>query len=244
MADSNNQPQKIVFDLSFIELAESYLKKSKKPSVADFAKTIGTDENSVISWASKLKKDADGNVTDQLARPKFHAIIESIKNFKQVKQVIEKIVEEIKEEELNERQEKFCQLYATDREFFGNGVDSYLEVYDVDKSKSGWYNTACAAASRLLRNVKVFERINNILETEGLNDAFVDKQLKFLITQHASFDSKLGAIREYNKLKSRITEKMDLSSKGEKLASVVGFTVLAPGEQIDDPSASNNQTNL
>jgi hypothetical protein len=50
-----------------------------------------------------------------------------------------------------------------------------------------------------LRNVKVSERINELLEQGGLNDHFVDKQLSFLIAQHADFKSKLGAIREYNK---------------------------------------------
>lgn len=117
---------------------------------------------------------------------------------------------ETKEGELNQKQELFCQLYATDREFFGNGVETYLEVYDIDRGKPNWYKTACAAASRLLSNVKIIERISQILEEQGLNDTFVDKQLKFLITQYASFDSKLGAIKEYNKLKQRIVDKSEV----------------------------------
>jgi hypothetical protein len=32
---------------------------------------------------------------------------------------------------LNPKQELFCELYATDREFFGNGVQSSIEAYDV-----------------------------------------------------------------------------------------------------------------
>lgn len=110
---------------------------------------------------------------------------------------------------LNPKQERFCTLYATDREFFGNGVESYLEVYDVDRGKPNWYKTACSAASRLLSDVKVIERINQQLEATGLNDAFMDKQLVFLATQHSDFSSKLGALREYNKLKARITEKSE-----------------------------------
>lgn len=114
-------------------------------------------------------------------------------------------------EELNPKQEEFCRLYATEREFFGNGVDSYVEAYDVDTSKPNWYKSACSSASRLLSNVKICERINSLLETDTLNDMFVDKQLGFLITQHASFSDKLGAIREYNKLKKRITDKVEHS---------------------------------
>lgn len=109
-------------------------------------------------------------------------------------------------DKLNPKQERFCQLYASDHEFFGNGVQSYIEVYEPDQSKPNWYKTALAASSRMLANVKVCDRINQLLEEGGLNDQFVDKQLTFLITQHADFGSKMSAIREYNQLKSRITK--------------------------------------
>ncbi len=112
-------------------------------------------------------------------------------------------------EKLNLKQEKFCRLYATDREFFGNGVETYIEVYKPER-KGNWYKTACAAASRLLSNVKICNRINELLSDEGLNDQFVDKQLLFLITQHDDKGAKTKAISEYNKLKKRIESKMEL----------------------------------
>jgi hypothetical protein len=112
-------------------------------------------------------------------------------------------------DKLNPKQELFCQLYTSDIEFFGNGVQSYVEAYNPDQSKPNWYKTALASASRLLTNVKVIDRINELLEEKGLNDSFVDKQLKFIITQHADFGSKMSAIREYNKLKSRIIDKSE-----------------------------------
>lgn len=115
-----------------------------------------------------------------------------------------------KTSKLNLRQELFCQLYATQSEFFGNGVQSYIEAYEPDTTRPNWYKTACASASRLLANDKVIARINEILEQTGLNDAFIDKQLSFLIAQHADFTNKLGAIREYNKLKQRITDKSEV----------------------------------
>lgn len=121
------------------------------------------------------------------------------------------------------RQEKFCQLYATDKEFFGNGVETYLEVYEIDKTKPNWYKTACSAASRLLSSVKVCQRINDLLEEGGLNDVFVDKQLGFLITQHSDFTNKLGAIKEYNKLKQRITDKADLTSGGKPIITIIKY---------------------
>jgi len=126
--------------------------------------------------------------------------------------------EEIMKNGLNLQQERFCELYATDKEFFGNGVETYLEVYDIDRGKPKWYKTACSAASRLLSNVRVYQRINELLEAGGLNDQFVDKQLLFLLTQHSDFTNKLGSIREYNKLKQRITDKTDVTSGGKPIS--------------------------
>ena len=40
-----------------------------------------------------------------------------------------------------------------------------------------------------------------------------DKQIAFLITQHADFNSKIRAIQEYNKLKQRIIDKKELSGE-------------------------------
>lgn len=120
--------------------------------------------------------------------------------------------EESSGKELNEQQKEFCRLYVSE-EFFGNGVQSYIEAYNIDQKKPLWYNTACSAASRLLSNVKVCEHINKLLEDNGLTDQFIDKQMLFLISQHSDFTAKLGAIREYNKLKGRITQKVDMTTK-------------------------------
>ena len=113
--------------------------------------------------------------------------------------------------DLNPKQEEFAKLYASDQEFFGNGVQSYIEAYNPNQSKPNWYKTSCSRASELLSNPKVCARINQLLEEGGLNDQFVDKQLTFLITQHADFGSKMSAIREYNQLKSRITKNIKAS---------------------------------
>jgi hypothetical protein len=120
-------------------------------------------------------------------------------------------------DQLNPKQELFCQLYATDKEFFANGVQSYIEAYNPDTIKRDWYKTACASASQLLSNIKVLNRINELLELRGLNDAYIDKQLEFLITQNTELRTKLSAIQEYNKLKARILEKSEVTHKYEEL---------------------------
>ena len=125
---------------------------------------------------------------------------------------------------LNLQQEEFCKFYtnseAVDRELFGNGVQCYLEVYGEEYrlryKRQMKYETALALASRLLTNVKVIDRVNVLLEEGGFNDQNVDKQHLFLINQHADLKTKLGAIREYNSLKSRIKQ-----SEGDKTLIVV-----------------------
>lgn len=121
----------------------------------------------------------------------------------------DKVESEAVWDNLTPRQLKFIELYTWD--LLGNWVQSYLEVYDVDTSKKWWYKTACAASSRLLSNVKVFTKINQMLEESWLNDQFIDKQLLFLASQHDDKTNKLWAIKEYNKLKKRITEKVEHS---------------------------------
>lgn len=109
------------------------------------------------------------------------------------------------------RQQRFCELYATDRQFFGNWVQCYLEIYDIDQEQKGWYKTACVCASQLLSNPKVYNRINELLSSDGLNDQFIDKQLLMLISQQDDKNTKMAAIREYNNLKQRITKKIEHS---------------------------------
>ena len=97
-------------------------------------------------------------------------------------------------EALNPKQRYFCELYASDTEFFGHGTNSYTEAYDPPR-KGNWIKSAMASASRLLRNVNVLLYINELLEDKGLNDKFVDKQLLFIITQYADLKSNLGGIK-------------------------------------------------
>lgn len=120
------------------------------------------------------------------------------------------------EDGLNLQQEAFCQLYINaDRELFGNGAQCYLEVYGAEYSivhkKPMSYQTAMASASRLLSNVKVITRVNDLLQTGGFNNENVDKQHLFLINQHADLKTKMSAIREYNELRNRITKKVEIT---------------------------------
>lgn len=105
--------------------------------------------------------------------------------------------------------EKFCQLYASDREFLGNGTQSYIESHDVSIGKGDGcvsYEYCKYRASILLKRRDILKRIDEIYSAGGLNDAHVDKQLEFIITQKAELRTSLGGIVEYNKLKKRTVD--------------------------------------
>ena len=110
-----------------------------------------------------VKKPIDTKIQKKYIKP--------VKNTKKVQHKPPKTILKLDfkkiEKERNERQERFCQLYASDKEFFGNGVETYLEVYDIDRSKPNWYKTACTCASKLLSNAKVYNRINELF-TSGI----------------------------------------------------------------------------
>lgn len=139
----------------------------------------------------------------------------------------------LEKSKLTPNQELFCQYYTSgDREMFGSGVNSYLEVFGNGKMK---YNVAAAAASRILRDDLVIARINELLETGGFSDENIDKQHLFLINQHADLKAKLGAIKEYNVLKQRVKTLMDVTSGGEKI-------LVMPPQLIEKNANSNTGT--
>lgn len=113
---------------------------------------------------------------------------------------------------LNPKQELFCKYYVSE-EFFGNGVRAYCRAYGLDENNISKYNIAKKGASELLTNSNILTRINEELDSAGLNDSFVDKQLLFAISQNADMSSKVKAISEYNKLKSRITDKSKVETE-------------------------------
>jgi hypothetical protein len=230
-------PHVLRYDPAFIPGIQKYItttvKSGGKPTIIGFAESIETTKETVIAWATKKLKDKDGKETKEYARPEFLAEIRKLDHIEKGKEnppvhPEEPKTEKKKKEKLEPKRELFCQLYVSPGEFFGNGVQSYIEAYGPDQHKSNWYKSACASASEILSNPKVFNRINELLEDMGMNDANADKQLSFLMNQHADFSSKLGAVKEYNKLKKRITDKMDVTSGGKPVSvSTIDYNEIA-----------------
>lgn len=107
--------------------------------------------------------------------------------------------------------ELFCQLYATDRDCFGNGLQAYAKTYGIDLSKKGGVGTAKSNAYKLLTNTDILDRVNELLDIY-INDQVVDKELGFLVLQNVDFSAKLGAIKEYNNLKKRTSAGININN--------------------------------
>jgi hypothetical protein len=153
---------------------------------------------------------------------------------------------------LNPKQELFCQLYVKNAELFGNATWSYAEAYGyklvelsderpknekgevIGKSERQLAENLCAVeGGKLLRKPHIQDRLTALLN-EMLKDEIVDRELAKVILQDDERPSKVAAIREYNKLKQRIIEKVDVTSKGEK---VQGFQLVPPNASQDSPHA-------
>ena len=106
------------------------------------------------------------------------------------------------------RQRKFAVLYCSTAEFFCNGVTSYAEAYGVKLSKRGAAAVCASGAYENLRKPQILAYMDKLLEGGGLNDAFADKQLLFMMSQCVDFKTKLGAYNAYNQLRSRIIQKV------------------------------------
>ena len=123
------------------------------------------------------------------------------------------------------KQKEFCRLFATEQEFFGNGVQSYIEAYDYDIAKPNAYKSAASCAHKLLKNADILAYIDEIMTEIGFNEGHADKQLGFLMTQNSEMGVKLGAIKEFNALKTRIVKKMQHSGPdgGPVQVQIVNF---------------------
>lgn len=115
------------------------------------------------------------------------------------------------EHKLTVRQEAFCIDYTKRGNTFGNGTMAYAEAYNKDLSNAGTYAVCRAQASILLTNPNILERVRELLDLDPLNNETVDKELAFVIQQNSEMAPKVSAIKEYNALKARIKNKLEVN---------------------------------
>lgn len=163
------------------------------------------------------------------------------------KKPAKKAVKNPKEKQLSIQQELFCHFYTINDDLRGNATHSYAEaygykldempnddaVYEEYDEKTGEgkgkilepstrakaINVCAAEASRLLRSPKIQDRKIEMLNSL-LRDDYVDSRLAKWIQDDSEPSTSIAAVREYNKLKQRIVEKVDLTSKGEIIKGI------------------------
>ena len=109
--------------------------------------------------------------------------------------------------ELNIAQELFCKKYIEHR---GNGTKAYCEAFEKNFYDAKEYSSAKTLASELLTKVNIVARIRELLDETGLNDLFVDNELKHLIWQDDDRGAKAKGIDIYNRIARRYDEKIEI----------------------------------
>lgn len=151
---------------------------------------------------------------------------------------------------LNLNQKTFCELYTKNSALFGNATICYGIAYgyelDTLSQESEWseydefgkreklsdspydmaYNVCSVEGNRLLRNPKINEYINSLLNSMMTNED-ADAELSWVMKQRTDMGPKVQALREFNKLKSRIVNNIEITgitidkNKKEKANSII-----------------------
>lgn len=108
------------------------------------------------------------------------------------------------QKKLNLKQDLFCKVFATDPTVMGNGTQAYMKAYGVK------FENAKAPANKFLLKPEITAKINEYLELDGFNDQTVDTHHLFLIRQKKDMNVSMKGIQEYNKLKKRITNTLEI----------------------------------
>ena len=113
--------------------------------------------------------------------------------------------------ELNQKQELFCRYYATNEiGTRGNGTRAYMKAYPDSSEES-----SAVSAYEFLRNPKILSELQRLWKLSNLTDEEVDAELAGIVRQDKDLKSKLGSIKEYNRLRERGAEvhKIDVYEK-------------------------------
>ena len=114
---------------------------------------------------------------------------------------------------LNAMQEKFCYYYSSS-EYFMNGTQAYIKAYTRDEGGENEYipstKVAQSGAYELLCKPEICKRIDELMGELSLNDTVVDRELTKVIHQNADLKAKVAATKEYNALKKRITQTLEV----------------------------------
>jgi len=127
------------------------------------------------------------------------------------------------------QEERFCQLYISDSEHFGDGIKSYCKAFNYLITSREQYVYVRDRVRRLLNKKQILTRMDKMMSITGFNDVVADKELLFTLQQKVDFKAKIAAIREYNMLKKRI-------SKDPETATNVQINLINYGDKDHKPA--------
>lgn len=100
----------------------------------------------------------------------------------------------------------FCEYYATSVVGTrGNATQSYVQAYP---DKNPTLDTAGVEGWRMLRKPKIINELKRLWKLSHLTDEEVDSELAGIVRQDKDMSNKLGAIREYNRVQGRASDKL------------------------------------
>lgn len=129
-------------------------------------------------------------------------------------------------------------LFGTKEYRMGNAQRSYADAFSKDMKNKKDANTSGVLSHRLLKKVKIRAFMKQTLEDAGFNDEIVDSRLLDVIIKGEDKHS-VVAIREYNKLQSRIEEKVKHSFDKSNLLTEEQLQELLTRKK-NDPNSTNN----
>ena len=144
-----------------------------------------------------------------------------------------------KELKLTPKQVDFCRYYTTE-EYFGNGVRAFGKAYGFNPDNKNERARCSVGASTALRHATILTLIDILLDSEGFNDQFMDKQLLKVATQDADLKAKMLAIKTYNEISGRVKKQIDINHTRTYDFSQIGKNELAMLIAIADRAKLGN----
>lgn len=154
------------------EAKEIYIEHKGNITNREIANIINEDEKKIAVWKKRDNWDNEESVVQQKKDNKKSVVQQTKSNnkkstSKEKKEPISEVIKEVMEnEELNDKHRQFCVIYAKRQ----NATKAYQMVYHCT------YETAMVKGSLLVRNVKIREQIDKLLEVE-LNKEYLKKGL-------------------------------------------------------------------
>lgn len=176
------------------EAKKLYLDSNGTIKLIDISNKLGLTDVKIRKWKNLDKWDEElkGNVPLKEVKNKVERSIKKSTTKKNKNNIKEPIADEVKEvmenEELTDKQRLFCVIYAKRQ----SAAKAYQQVYHCT------YESAMVLGSNLLRNVKIREQVDKLLESE-LNKEFLKRGL---IQQYKDIAfSDIGDYLEFGKKK-------------------------------------------